>query len=210
MELVVQPHQDGGGLFPGDVSLRGEGGDGGAVHQAHAIGHDNVAVVGLHVPEGEGHVLNQPGDAAVPQGPDQHRRGLAAGDEGVGAEAAVLGGDGPLAEGGFDGAGVPLLFGHVVIDGPGGGGGLPAQGPAQHHQELGPGHLLSHAEAAVGLGIEVPQSHAAVNVRLGPEIFRHVGEGGGGKGQQTRQQGAQQKAGEDSFQSFHIFQLLHR
>ena len=162
------------------MGVGGEGGDGGSVHESQAVGHDNVPVVGLHVPEGEGHVLNQPGDAAVAQGPDQHGGRLAAGDEVVGAEIAVLGGDGPVMVGGFHRAGVPDLLRHVRVHHPGGRGGLPAQAAAQHRQELRPGHLLSHAEAAVGLGVEVAQGHAAVDVLLGPEVLRHVGEGGGG------------------------------
>ena len=204
----MEPHQNGGGLFPGDVAARGEGGDGGPVHQAQAVGHDNVSVVGLHVPEGQGHVLDQPGDAAIAQGADQHGGGLAPGDGVVGTEAAVLAGDGPLVIGGFHRASVPLLLRHVLINRPGGGGRLPAQAAAQHHHEFGPGHLLPHAEAPVGLGIEIPQGHAAVNVLFGPEILRHVGEGGCRNGQRAPQKGVQQKAGEGPFQSFHIVQLL--
>ena len=190
------------------MAVGGKAGDRRPVHQPQAVGHDDVPIVGLHVPEGQGHVLDQPGKAAVAQGPDQHGRGLAAGDGVVGAEAAVLAGDGPLMIGGFQGSGVPGLLGHILIDGPGGGGGLPAHGAAQHHHELGPGHLLPHAEAAVAFGVEVAQGHTAVDVLLGPKILRHVGEGGGGCGEQARQQGAQQEAGEDPFSLFHIFQLL--
>ena len=199
----MEAHENHGGLLPGDVVLRGEAGDGGAVHQAQAIGHDDVAAVGPDVLEGQGHVLNQPGDAAVAQAPDQHGGGLAASDERVGAEAAVLAGDGPVVIGRLHGAGVPGLFGHVLVDGPGGGGGFPAEEAAEHHQELRPGHLLPGSKGAVGLQVEVFQGHAALNVPLGPEVLRHVGDGGGGDGYHTGQQDAQQKAAEGLSQMLH-------
>ena len=202
VELVVDPHQHGGGLLPGGGAVRGEGGGGVAVDDAHIIGNGDIAPVRGHVGEGEG--VGVLGQVVIPQGPHQHDRHLPAGDGLVRAEVA---------------AGVHRAGGRSGVDGlPGpvageiGEGvrrsGLPAEHPGQNGNKLGPAHGPAHAEevriytiheaVAAGGGDRVP----------GPAGGGQIGEGPMGRG--GEQEGEQD--GEEVSQLFHgalLFLYFH-
>ena len=208
MQLAVQPAEHHGGLLPGGGPAGNEQILAHAVHQAHFVGHSNVAPVGGHVPEREGGFGKEPRHGAVSHGPEQHHRQLLPGDGIGGAEGIRLPGDGPVLIAGPEGRFVPRPLGHVgkhlII----GSLVLPAEKPAQHHGKGRPGHGLAHAEGSGALALEPALGHALADGLRGPVAGGHVCKSGGlGRHRQSAaQQGAQAQAGRSAAQNipFHL------
>ena len=174
MELVIDPHQHGGGLLPGGAGAGVESAVPGAAHDAQVIGQGDIPRADADVGKGaflrpQGH-----GQGGVPQRAHQHHGHLLPGDGLLGAEAALVEAEGVVGEGGLHGGEVPGACGHV---GEGGGLGpfrLPAEKAHQGRDEGGAGDGLPQAEAAPAHALEEPQLPGAADALSGPVVFGHV------------------------------------
>ena len=155
-----------------------------AVEDAQVVGYRHYAPVLGDVGEGQLGVVQALGELAVAQGVDRHAGHFQAADGVVGAEGTV-GGDGAVGRGGVDVALGPV--GGDVGEGLAGDGDrLPAENAAQHGDKGGAGHILAHAEAAVGVALHESVGPGTGNNGRGPGIFRvgvATGHGGEGTGQ---------------------------
>ena len=203
VELVVQPHQHGGGLFPGGAPVGGEGPAAHAADDPQVVGQGDEALVDGHVGEGGGVGVRRPRQRGVAQAAHEHGGHLLPGNVFGGTEGAAGGGEGTVGPGGLHGGVEPALRRHVAVAGPGGGHRLPAEQPHQGGDEGRPGDGLAPAEPVAAHSLEEAQLCGPQDALLAPVAAGDVAVAGGGRRRGEAQAQAQNQGQGQKF-------MLHR
>ena len=217
VQLLIDAHQHGRRLAPGGGGIRGKGGGRGAVCHTDGIGDGDVALPALHVGEGQRILFFGNGRRLFQaQRPHQNLRHLPPGHRVVGPERhvrihhIVLHGkvDGVQIAAGqrlgnlHGGRDMVTRRMHASLE--------PAQHPAHHRHELGPGHGVRIAEdtGAVSVHQAVAGSFLHLRGQSAARWYIRIGRGGHGH-HKRRGQGQRRQAGQKSFHGSLSLSLMY-
>ncbi len=197
----MNPHQHGGGLFPGGKGVGLKAVASRAPHDAQVVGHGDESTVYRHVGEGDAVAVRGPGQGGVPQAPHQHGGHLPPGQLLLGAEGVAGGGHRVVGQDGLHGGVVPAAGRHVGVGGLSGADLLPAEQPGEGGGESRTGDRAAQTELAAAYTLEEAQLCGPGHIRGGPVVFGDIGVAPGGLrlGQEAQSQQSCQQPYHETF-----------